>query len=138
MSQRNVELLRRSAELLNVGDWEAVIELYHPDAEVEFRDLPASPDVPPVLHGREAIRRVVAHWTAPYDAFGAEVSEYIDADPWVICDTRSHARAEGAGETIDIRFADAYEVKDGKIVHAILGYTNVAAAIADLAPGQHA
>lgn len=137
MSQRNVELLRRSAELLNVGDWEAVIELYHPDAEVEFRDAPPSPDVPAVLHGREAIRRVVAHWTAPYDAFGAEVSEYIDADPWVICDTRSHALTEEGG-SVDIRFADAYEVRDGKIVHAILGYTDVAAAIADLAAAEHA
>jgi len=138
MSQRNVELLRRAAELLNVGDWEAVIELYHPDAQVEFRDLPPSPDVPAVLRGREAIRRVVAHWTAPYDAFGAEVSEYIDADPWVVCDTNSHARAEAEGGSVDIRFADAYEVRDGKIVHAILGYRDVAAAIAEVAPAEHA
>jgi hypothetical protein len=30
MSQNNVEILRRCAELLNVGDWDALFELYHP------------------------------------------------------------------------------------------------------------
>ena len=113
---------------MNVGDWGAVLELYHPDVYVEFRDLQPPAGVPEVLRGREAVRRVVAHWTAPYDEFGAEVYEYIDAHPWVICDTRSHGRA-GSDVAVDVHFADAYEVKDGKIVHAILGYPDVATAI---------
>ena len=132
MSQKNVELLRRCAEFLNVGDWAAVLELYDPDALVEFRDLPPPPDVPDVLHGREAIRRVVAHWTAPYDEFGAEIYEYIDADPWVICDTRSHSQGEGGNAPVNVHFVDAYEVRDGKIVRAILGYADVAKAIGDV------
>jgi ketosteroid isomerase-like protein len=132
MSQKNVELLRRCVEFLNVGDWAAVLELYDPDVRVEFRDLEPPPDVPDVLHGREAIRRVVAHWTAPYDEFGAEIYEYIDADPWVICDTCSHTGGEGGDAPVDVHFADAYEIRDGKIVRAILGYADVAKAIGDL------
>jgi len=135
MSRRNVELLRRSAELLNVGDWRAVLELYHPDVQVEFRDLDAPPDLPHALRGREAVRRVVAHWTEPYDEFGAEVHEYIDAEPWVICDTSSHSGGHEEGTPpVELRFADAYEVRDGQIVRAILGYPDVSAALADIGP----
>jgi ketosteroid isomerase-like protein len=138
MSQRNVELLRRCAELLNVGDWDAVLELYHPDVQVELRDVERPPEVPDVLHGREAVRRVIAHWTVPYDEFGAEVYEYIDADPWVICDTRSHSQGHSDTAAVDVHFADAYEVRDGQIVRAILGYADVASAMRETAPAEHA
>jgi len=129
MSQANVELLRRCAEMLNVGDWDALFELYHLDADIEFRDLQPPPDIPEVLQGRDAIRLVVAHWTEPYDEFGAEVYDYIDAHPWVICDTRWHATGKGSDVPTDVHFADAYEVKDGKIVRAIIGYPDVATAL---------
>jgi ketosteroid isomerase-like protein len=129
MSQKHVEILRGCAELLNVGDWDALFELYHLDAHVEFRDLQPPPDIPEVLQGREAIRLVVAHWTEPYDEFGAEVYDYIDAHPWVICDTRWHAKGKGSDVPIDVHFADAYEIKDGKIVRAIIGYPDVATAL---------
>jgi ketosteroid isomerase-like protein len=138
MSKRNVELLRRCAELLNVGDWDAVLELYHPDVQVEFRDFEPPPEVPKVLRGREAVRRVVAHWTAPYDEFGAEVYEYVDADPWVICETRSHSQGDRGNASVEIHFADAYEVRDGQIVRAILGFADAAAAKGDIAPAEHA
>jgi SnoaL-like domain len=85
--------------------------------------------VPEVLHGLEGLRRVVAHWTAPYDEFGAEVFEYVDAHPWVICDTRWHVKGEGSDASIDVHFADAYEIKDGRIVRAIMGCPNVATAL---------
>ncbi len=129
MSQKNVEILRGCAELLNVGDWDALFELYHPDADVGFRDLQPLPDIPKALQGREAIRLVVAHWTEPYDEFGAEVYDYIDAHPWVICDTRWHAKGKGSDVPTDVHFADAYEVKDGKIIRAIIGYPDVATAL---------
>jgi len=127
MSQRNVQILRQCAALLNVGDWDALLELYDP--AVELRDLRHPPDMPEVVHGRRAIRLVVTRWSVPYDEFGAEVFEYIDADPWVICDTRWHVKAKGSDVPSEARVADAYEVKDGKIVRAIVGYPDVAKAL---------
>ena len=60
--------------------------------EVERRDLEGSP-----RHaGRDALRRVVAHWSEPYDEFGVEIYERLDAHPWVICDTRWHTKDKGA------------------------------------------
>jgi ketosteroid isomerase-like protein len=136
MSRQNVELLRRCAELLNVGEWDALFELYHSDVHVEFRDIQPPPDLPEVLHGLEGLREVVAHWTAPYDEFGAEVFEYVDADPWVICDTRWHVKGKGSDVPIDVHFADAYEVEDGKIVRAIMGCPDVATALEAVRPAE--
>ena len=129
MASKNVELLRRCAELLNVGDWDALFELYHHDVDVEFRDVTPPPEIPEVLHGREAVRRIVAHWTAPYDEFGAEVHQYIDADPWVICDTRWYRMGNAGEPPVEVRFADTYEVEAGKIRRAVIGYRDVATAL---------
>jgi ketosteroid isomerase-like protein len=129
VSANSVRVLRRCAELLNVGDWDALFDLYHVDVEVEFRDVQPPPDIPEVLRGREGIRRIAAHWTAPYDEFGAEVKEYIEADPWVICDTRWYRRSKGSDERVEVRFADAYEVKRGKIRRAIIGLRDVDTAL---------
>ncbi len=127
MSQENVEIVRRGTVLVNAGDWDALFELYHPD--VEFRDLQHVPDMPEMLRGRDAVRLVVANWTEVYDEFGAEVYEYVDAHPWVICDTRWHGKAKGSDVPIDIHVADAYEIKDGKVVRVIMSYPDVATAL---------
>ena len=68
----------------------------------------------------------------PYDEFGAEVYEYIDARPVGHLRHALARQGRGSDVPVDVRFADAYEVKDGKIVRAILGYPDVATALADL------
>ena len=127
MSQENVEVVKRAAALWNAGDRDGAFALYHPD--VEYRDLRQVPDLPEVLHGLSGIRRVAALWTGVYDEFRPEVYEYIDADPWVVCDTHWHAKSKGSDHPTKVRFADAYEVKRGKIRRAVIGYPDVAAAL---------
>jgi ketosteroid isomerase-like protein len=128
MSQENVEVVQAANALANTGDWDTVFdELYHPDAEL--RDLRHGPDLPEVVQGREAVRAVLTSWMAAYDEFGAEVYEFIDADQWIICDTRWYGTGKGSGLPIDVRGADAYEISEGRIVRAIIGYPDVAKAL---------
>ncbi len=127
MSQENVEVVRRGNALLNAGDLDAAIELYHP--EVQVRDLQHAPDVAEVVQGIDAFRLLAAQWTEVYSELRAEVYEYIDAGAWVICDTRWHGKVRGSDYPIDIRVADAYEVTAGKIVRAIMSYSDVATAL---------
>jgi ketosteroid isomerase-like protein len=127
MSHENVEIIRRANALANAGDWDALLELYHPD--VETRDLQHAPDVPEVTRGLEPLRLVLEHWTDVYDEFGAEVYEYIDAHPWVICDARWYGKGKGSDVPIDIHVADTFEIRDGKIVRAIMSYPDVATAV---------
>ena len=127
MSQENVEIVRQGIALLNAADWDALFGLHHPD--IEYRDLQHVPDLPEVLRGLEGFRLLTANWTEIWDEFGAEVYEYIDAHPWVICDTRWHGIGKGSDMPIDIHVADAYELKDGKIVRAVFSYPDVATAL---------
>ena len=111
----------------NAGDWDAMFAWFAP--QVEIRDLAHAPDVPEVIRGTESVRRVVAGWIETYDDFRTEVYEYVDAEPWVICDTRWYGKGKSSGMSIDQRAADAYEVRDGKIVRAIMGNADVARAL---------
>ena|SRR5437763_8267019 len=123
----NLDVVRRANELFTAGDWDAALELVHPS--VAFRDLQTAPDIPEVLHGRDSVLLALAHWIDAYDEFGAEVYEYIDADPWVVCDTRWHGKGKGSEVLVDVHQADTCKVEDGKIVEWIVGYPDVATAL---------
>jgi ketosteroid isomerase-like protein len=126
MSRENVDLVRHMNSLADVRDWEGVFELVDPD--VEWRDQMHAPDVPEVLHGTDALRLLISQWEALYDELQAEVLEYIDADPWVICKTRWHGTGKGSGTPVEVHSVDAYEVKDGTITRAFGGYTELTSA----------
>src|SRR3954447_15940773 len=126
MSDRNVQAIRRLNGLVNAGRGVEAVKLFHPDAE--FRDLAHAPDTAEVLRGVDAILAAFEQWTQVFDEFEAEVYEYVDADPWVICDTRWRGRGRGSTAGVDIRQADAYELDDGQVTRAVLGYATVATA----------
>ena len=90
--QETLELIRRANALANAGGWDALAELWHPDAE--WRDLAHAPDSPETVHGRDAIRAIWAQWEVL--ELAAEVREYVDADPWAVCDVRWRARGRGS------------------------------------------
>lgn len=126
MSRENVERLRASNVRMNEGDWDAAFALH--DTDVELRDLRHPPDLPEIQLGIDALRLVVAQWRDVYEDFRADVYEYVDADPWVLCDTRWHGTGRGSDVPIDVRGVDVYEFKDGKVVRVVLGYADMASA----------
>jgi len=127
VSQENVEIARRANAHFRAGDLEALIDLYHPDAE--WRDLQHPPDKPETVHGRTAIFALWTEWFELFDDTKVEIHEYIDAHPWVICPTRWCGTGRQSGLTIDLLATDAYEVQEGKIVRVVLGYADTAAAL---------
>jgi ketosteroid isomerase-like protein len=126
VSRENVEFVRR-VYALETGDIEGLIELYHEDAE--WRDLQHAPDTPEVVRGKAAILALWTQWTDVFDEFTVEVYEYIDAHPWVICDSHWRGSGRESDLAIDLRSADAVEVRDGKIARVTLGYPDVATAL---------
>ena len=122
-----MEIVRRANAAFTAGDWDALVELYHPD--IEFRDLQHAPDLPEVLRGVDSIGLALTNWTDAYDEFGAEIHEYIDAEPWVIMDVYWHGKGKGSEIRVDLRQADACKIEDGKIVSWTIGYVDVATAL---------
>jgi ketosteroid isomerase-like protein len=141
MSQENMDIVRRAVQLMNARGFEKAIdefaELWHPDAEA--RDLQPAPGTPDLMRGRAAIVEVWKQWLETLDDWRIEVHELVDADPWVVSDTHWHATGKGSEVPIDWRVAEAYEFEDGKVIRAIFGFPDVAAALeairsGDLAP----
>jgi|SRR5438270_13469659 len=120
MSQASIETMRSINALMNAGDMVAAAEFFCADAE--WRDLAHAPDTPEVLVGIEAILAAAEQWTQVFDEFKADVYEYIDAHPWVVCDTRWYGHGRGSAVNVNLRQADAYEFKRGKVARAVLAY----------------
>ena len=131
MSQENVKALRWAVEVGNTRGVEEAIaviqELYHPD--VEARDLQPAPGMPEVMRGRAAIVAVWRQWLESFDDWRVEVHDFVDADPWVVCDYHWHASGRGSEVPIDWRVTEAHEFKDGKVVRSLFGFPDVAAAL---------
>jgi ketosteroid isomerase-like protein len=124
-----VEIVGRAVEALNASNLDALPDFVHPD--IEWRDRMHAPDVPEVLHGTAALENLASQWQGAYDSLTVEVIDYIDADPWVICVSRWHARTKD-GMTVDVRSVDAYEVESGRIKRSWGGYPDLLTARADL------
>jgi ketosteroid isomerase-like protein len=58
------------------------------------------------------------------------VYEYLDADPYVVCDTRWYGIGRESGVAIDARQADVCELRDGKVIRMTLGYATTDHALA--------
>jgi ketosteroid isomerase-like protein len=131
MSQQHLNCLRRAIELGNAGDLEGLAALYHADAEL--RELNPPPDFPEVIRGREAVLASWERWLEALGAWNVEVCEYIDADPWVVCDMRWRAAGKGSAAPAEWRDAGAFEVEDGLIVRQILGFADAPTALRAIA-----
>ena len=120
MSEENVEVVRRANSAFNSGDDDVLVELYAPDAEL--RDLANAPDQANVVKGRVAIEEARDLWTAAFDEFRADVTEYTDVGDAVICAVRWYGRGKGSGMSIDVNQFDLYVLREGHIVSATLGF----------------
>jgi ketosteroid isomerase-like protein len=111
MAQENVEVVRRSYEILNRRDIEAWIVLFHPDAEMH--DLAGIPDAP-VRRGHDALRE----WVAMMDDIWSDAryvpGEFIEAGKFVVVAVQAKARGARGGVPLDIPMFHVVEVEDGK------------------------
>ena len=96
---------------------------------MEFLDLANAADAPPLLEGRAALVELWSNWQEAFEEFRAEVSEFVDAGVWVLCVTRWVGRGRSSAVTIDVSQVDAYRVRDGQIIQAILAYPDKATAL---------
>ena len=127
MSEEPVEVIRRSNRAFNAGDYDAMVALL--DREVEFVDHLPLPDVAHTGRGAEEVKAVLSAWRQGFVGFQAEVEEYLGLGEFVVCTTRWRFRSQGEGIELEWRGAEAYEVLEGKVVWAQVGFTDRGAAI---------
>jgi ketosteroid isomerase-like protein len=118
MSQENVEIIRRAAEVFDTGDLERwVSEFFHPD--IEWRTSVEDPDAA-THRGPEALKRYVEQWTVEsFEGLRAEIEEYIYAgDDRVFTWVHWTGRGRSSGVEADWYLAVIYTLRDGKVERA--------------------
>jgi ketosteroid isomerase-like protein len=114
MSQENVELVRRSYELFNSGDFETWLATLSPDIELDERYI--APDAA-VYHGHEGVRRWSRVGQDAIEPPRFEVLRWFDGGDAVVTEVAVHVRGAGSGAEATARLAHAIRIRDGKAVY---------------------
>jgi len=127
MSQENVEIVRRSLELLNSRDWEALSELVDPD--VVLMGTVGGLEEGTVSAGMNQVRqRLEAEDAEVWDEHRFEPVKFIDAGERVVVIQREYQRGKGSGVKVEIDTGVVFDVRAGRIVR-MQGYMDPAAAL---------
>jgi ketosteroid isomerase-like protein len=115
MSQEDVEVVRRGVAALAEGDWEAVLETWHPQIEWDFEREAV---ISGLYRGREAVRAALLSFITEWDDFGVEIEDVLAAeDRRVVICVRLTGRARLSGVPLDFREAMICTVEGGRVVH---------------------
>jgi ketosteroid isomerase-like protein len=116
MSERNLELVRRSFEAFAAGDFETAFADY--DSRAQWTTAEDEPDSR-TYSGLDEIRRLARSFAEPWEnRFDRAVvpEEYIDLGDWIVVPTSGRLHGKGSGIEVDIFESYAVQVRDGRIV----------------------
>jgi ketosteroid isomerase-like protein len=116
MSQENVDLIRRMLDeghnnppaLFDILDDEVVWEV----GFLKIPDVGASQ-----YHGPAGVSEFFRHWVGPFDEWGYEATDVIDAGDSVLVRINQWGRGKHSGATVASHFWEVLTVRDGKVVH---------------------
>ena len=113
MSQENVEVVRRSYEMFNSGDFEGWLATLSPDVELDERYL--APDAA-VYNGHAGIR---TWWNMISEAGSArfEVLRWLDGGDAVATEVIVHVHGAESGVDVTARLGHALRIRDQKVVY---------------------
>ena len=123
----SVEVVRRANAAVNARDVEALAQVL--DSQIEWEDLQPRPGMESSGRGALSAIHWVEEWWSAFDRFVADVSEYVDLDDHVVCVTHWRGVGRQSGLEVSGFRCDLYEVRDGKIVRAVVGFSDKATAV---------
>jgi ketosteroid isomerase-like protein len=116
MSQKNVEIVRRSIAAFNAGDLEAALVNVHPD--VEWLTNPAAPDMG-LFQGHDGLRRLAAMLKEVLGEVRMDADEFLDARDHVVVLGRLHVIGASSGAATDSYRAWVYTLRAGDIIRQL-------------------
>jgi ketosteroid isomerase-like protein len=117
MSQQNVGLVERvlrEAQHRPSALWEVLDD----DVVWEIGTLDIPDAETTQWRGPAGVREFFRNWIGPFDEWGYEVGEVIDAGDSVVAHIHQWGRGKGSGARVESRFWQAWTIRDGKIVRA--------------------
>ena len=111
MSEKNVELVRRAVEDLDLF-WGMLDEYVVWDT----RRSRAIPDLDRVYVGREAVIKASRHYWGAFADYRVEADEVIDAGQSVVLVVREIGRGKGSGVPVEEGHAQVWTLRDDRII----------------------
>lgn len=110
----NLELLRERMTRA-VDDPDAFFEILDPDVEWDVTDT--SSPMAGVYHGLEAVREFYRRWAGAFSDWNYEVERLIETGDQVVAFVREYGHGRGSGAEVEMRRANVWTFRDGKVVH---------------------
>jgi ketosteroid isomerase-like protein len=105
--------LRGAYAAFNRGDIDAAVKPFDP--QIEWSE-PAEFPGGGACHGRDEVKRYLAQSRAPWAEGSSEPEQFIPSGNRIVVFVHARFRTKGSNEWKDVRLADVYTIRDGKIV----------------------
>ena len=115
MSQENVELVRRSYDLVSRGDLAGLTGIIGPEFELHENVL--VPDAA-VYHGPEGLKKWLEASFEAFADFRFEPERFIERGDWVLVPVHAYGRGKASGAPFEARYVTAFRFQLGKAVFA--------------------
>ncbi|MGA8620435.1 MAG: nuclear transport factor 2 family protein [Candidatus Sulfotelmatobacter sp.] len=108
-----ITTLRDAYSAFNRGNIDAAVEKL--DAHIEWIEPVEFPGGG-VYHGRDGVKQYLTQSRAAWAEVSSEPERFIAAGQRIVVFVHARVRAKGSNEWQDVRLADVYTVRGGKIV----------------------
>ena len=95
----------------------ALFEMLDDDVRWELGPLNI-PDVVATYCGPAGVGEFFRRWVGPFDEWGYEVGDLIDAGDSVVVHIQQWGRGKGSGAPVESRFWQVWTIRRGKVVRA--------------------
>jgi uncharacterized protein len=107
-----IATLRDAYSAFNRGNIDAAVEGLDPQIEwIEPVEFPGGG----VFHGRDGVKRYLTQSRAAWAEVNSEPERFITSGNRIVVFVHARVRAKGSNEWQDVRLADVYTVRGGKI-----------------------
>ena len=121
MSQENVEIVRRFLDGAHENP-DAVWDIFDEGVVWEIGPLRV-PDLPATSRGPDEVREFFRRWAGSFEDWGFEAEEPVPIGRnGVVVRIEQWGRGKGSGARVDLRFWEAWDMRDGKAIRVTHHY----------------
>jgi uncharacterized protein len=113
VSQAPLDLFNEGLAAWNRGDYEAIVDMCHPDVEWTFSDR--LPDATGRIKGKPEVRRFFQTFTGDWSEISIRAERVVEAGEHVVAAVEFLARGRD-GIEVSMHFIHVWTVRDGQIV----------------------
>jgi hypothetical protein len=116
MSQKNVEVVRRSYAAWNQREFDQALELFDPEIEWTFAGGAQVPGADATYHGHGAVRHFWETFIEPWAQINIEVEEIRSIGDLAVALVRFRATGRGSGVELDVPFVHLFSFRGSKVI----------------------